>query len=85
MIKIDENYFLTNDSNQWILNYEKEGDVSEKTGKPVISKDKWYCSGLNGVLQRYLKEAPKTATSIEELYALTNTAMERIIEVTKEV
>ena len=64
---IDENYKLENDSNQWVLIYEKEGEINPKTDKPIISKDRWYCSNLESALNRYANEASKVADNIERL------------------
>lgn len=66
-IVLDENYYLTNDSNQWVLNFEKEGDINKKTGKVIITRDKWYYSSIQDCLQRYLNENPKSSPNIEHL------------------
>ncbi len=80
MIKIDEEYFLTNDSNQWVLNYEKEREINKDTGKPTVSTNKWYCGNLNLALVRYLNESVKFSNSVLKLQSLTILAVERITE-----
>ena len=64
-MKIDDNYRLENDSNQWTLIYEKEGEVNPKTVKPTISTNKWYCGNMKQALKRYLDESLKECNSIE--------------------
>ena len=67
MIKLDENYYLTNDSNQWSLHYEKEGEINPSTGKPTIKRDTWYCGKLKACLKRYYNEATKPAKDVIDL------------------
>ncbi len=81
-MKLDKNYSLDNDANQWILNYEREGEINPKTNKPTISRDKWYCRSLQSALKRYLNESVKPSLDVQELYANIDCAIERIIELT---
>ena len=81
-MKIDEKYTIENDSNQWVLNYRSEGDINKRTGKPTISTNKWYCGSLKQCLNRYLDESLKQSTTIQEVVANINIAMERITELT---
>jgi len=67
MIKLDEHYYLTNDSNQWVLNFEKEGEINPKTGKPTIKKDTWYCGTIQGCIRRYYNESTKDCSNLQEL------------------
>jgi len=67
MIKLDEEYYLESDSNQWTLNYKSEGPVNEKTGKPTIKTNIWYCANLKACLKRYYNEATKPAKNVIEL------------------
>jgi hypothetical protein len=76
MIKIDENFYMTNDNSNWVLNREVKGEVNPETGKQKISKDVWYCGTLDGCIKRYLNEAPKVAESIEELIQVTKSCVE---------
>ena len=78
MIKLDENFSLTNDNSQWVLNYEKEGEMNPKTNKVTISTDTWYCGRLENALSRYASEATKPANSVLELQELVNTVKNNI-------
>lgn len=69
-MRIDENYSIENDSNQWVLEYTSKGDINPKTNKPTISTNKWYCSNLKQCLSRYLDESLKPADSIQTLIGL---------------
>lgn len=84
-MKLDDNFYLEADTNQWILHYEKEGDINPKTNKPIKHIDKWYCGSLKSALNRYLNESVKSATTVQELSALVNISMERIIELTNKI
>lgn len=67
MIRLDENFYLEPDSNNWTLNYELKGGINPETGKPKVSKDVWYCSRLSDALKRYISEAVKPSESVAEL------------------
>jgi len=77
-IIIDDKYFLTNDSNQWVLNYESKGDLNEKTGKPTVTTDKWYSGSLEASLKRYINEVSKPATDWEALTDFITYGMNQI-------
>ncbi len=81
-MRIDENYSLENDAHQWILKYERQGDINQKTGNPTKSESKWYCGTINQALQRYLDESLKPAQNIEQLKGILDLSMERVIELT---
>lgn len=67
MIVLDKNYRLENDSNNWVLIYEMEGDINPKTNKPTVSTDKWYCTSLTTALNRYVNESTKASETAEDL------------------
>ena len=85
MIRIDNEYFLSNDANQWVLNYEKIGDINSKIGKPIVSSSKWYCATLESALKRYLNESPKPSTNITELVKALTNAIKNVIEVKSKI
>lgn len=76
MIKLDENFRLENDSNEWTLIFEQEGEINPKTGKPSKKSNKWHCGSLNNALKRYANEVPKPSMSVQELI----TVLERVNE-----
>lgn len=78
MIKIDENFYMTSDNSNWVLNREVKGELNPATGKHKVSKDVWYCGTLEGCLKRYINEAPKVAKSIEELLEVLKSCVETI-------
>ncbi len=62
MIRIDDNYFITNDNMNWILNYEGKPRVKNLMGKVqvVTPKDKWYYSTLTLALEAYCGRSLKS-------------------------
>lgn len=66
-MRLDENFTLTNDSNNWILNYEKEGDINHKTNRPTLTKETWYFGNLNQALNRYVNESAKQSETVKDL------------------
>lgn len=79
-MKIDNNYSIENDSHQWILKYEREGDINQKTGKPTKSESKWYCGTLKQALQRYLDECLKPAKDAQTIIQLIVLSEQKITE-----
>lgn len=77
-MKIDENYTLENDSNQWVLNYRSEGEINPKTNKPITTENKWYCGTLSQALNRYLDESLKPSKDIQQLKAVLDLSMKNI-------
>lgn len=80
-IKLDENYYLTGDKYNWILHFEKEGGISEKTGKPIISKDEWYFPSIHLSLKEYANQRGKSAKNYKELVILLKEIKETISKV----
>ena len=69
MLKLDENFYLTNDNSNWILNREVKGEIIAK-GNQKISKDVWYCGTLKACLNRYVNETTKVAGSVSDLIVI---------------
>ncbi len=67
MIQLDENYSISNDSNNHILHY-KEDKVKED-GKKYTSSDEWYFSTLEQALERYMDCSLKRANTAEQILA----------------
>lgn len=66
VIKIDENFSIEIDSNNFTLKKEvKTGKFNDK-GNEIISSDQWYCSNITRALKRYVHE------SMRELEELTD-------------
>jgi len=66
--KIDDSYSVKSDANNFTLVKEQETDeVSEKTGKSVVSKDKWHYGSFKQCLLRYKEESLKTCDSVEQI------------------
>lgn len=80
-MKIDENYSIENDSNNWILRFEEER-VKEKTGKKYISTNEWYFSnletGLKSLLKKYRDQKLKECETVVEILAQINKSDETI-------
>ena len=77
-IQLDENYSIESDTACWVLNYEKEGEINPKTGKPIISPDASYHANLRQALAKYLDNALKPCKDAQDL-------MRRITEVEKTI
>lgn len=74
-ITLNQNYKVTSDSNNWILNYESVRDGDD--GKKITSKDTWYFSTLKDCLTRFMDMRLKdneTANNI--LIAISNAEQE---------
>lgn len=54
-MKIDENYSVETDSNNFVLRFEKE-IFNEKTNKKGLSTKEFYCVDLEHVCKIYLRE-----------------------------
>ena len=63
-IILDENYTLVASEYNWILKYEKEGEISPKTGKPKVSRDETYHKTINQALAAYVDKKLKTGHEI---------------------
>lgn len=83
-ITLNANYFITCDSNQWVLNYEKTGEVNPKTNKPTISTNTWYCSSLESCLRRYVNEVPKVSETIHDIFEMLSVIEDTIKGITLE-
>ena len=78
VIKLDESFTLSNDTNQWVLEMVQTGDINTKTGKPTITRNKWYCTSLRTSLNRYMDESMKPANNVLGLVEIIRTSMDRI-------
>lgn len=75
-IKINENWSITKDAHQWILTYEAEGELNDKTGKLSKTTRTSYHSTLEQVLRHFM-EGELVGNSIQELQqALTQARKE---------
>ena len=53
-MKIDENYSVEQDTHCWVLKFEKEGELNERTGKNTIHSEEWYHPTLKSALKKYM-------------------------------
>ena len=64
-MKLDENYTLKGEQYNWILVYNMPtGRTNEKTGKEIITKDKWYFPKIEQALQKYVDYVLKPEESV---------------------
>lgn len=67
-MKLNENYRLVSNSNNWILQFEEER-TKKKTGEKYLAKDEWYFSEPHQALERFLSETLKGKETAEEFLA----------------
>lgn len=77
MIKLNDNYHITNDANNWVLNYKEE--KTKKSGETYEAVDSWYFSKLSDLLSRFLDNEMKDAKTAKELLGKIN-EVEQIIK-----
>ena len=67
-IKLDENFRIVTDVNNFTLLFSREKEVTKKgITKTVNESDTWYCIDLQSALKRYLSESLRPSESIEEV------------------
>ena len=84
-LKLDDNYTIGTDSNNFILRYSHTyigKDKKTDEDKEITSKDEWFYPTLSGALNTYLNECLKKNNTIEEVYAELK-RVENIIAQTK--
>lgn len=69
-MKLDDNYSLIGEENQWTLLYEKKY-FDEKKNKEVVSRNAYYFNkmsdGINSYIDKKLKEKETISEAIKEL------------------
>jgi len=69
-MKLDDNYSLIGEENQWTLLYEKKY-FDEKKKKEVVSKNTYYFNkmsdGINSYIDKKLKDKETISEAIKEL------------------
>lgn len=78
MIKLDDHFYLKNDSTSWTLVYEKEGEVNNKTGKPKITRRTWHTGTVDQALKRYIDESLKPCQSVLAMLTTLNRCMKKL-------
>lgn len=64
-MKLDDNYSVDYDGMQYVLSFEKEGEINPKTGKPIIRKDQWYPSTLGQALSLFMDKKLKDEETVD--------------------
>ena len=67
MIKLENGFFITTDSNNWTLNLELEKEVDANGEKKITQKNHWYYPSLQLCLKKYIQESLKNNNSIQEV------------------
>lgn len=64
-MRLDENYEVKADGNNFELHYSEEFDSHDKSGNPIVStrSETWYFATMQQVLKRYLTEHIRGATN----------------------
>ena len=71
-LKLDDNYTIETDSNNFTLRYSNTyigKDKKSDEEKEITSKSEWFCPSLSWALNVYLNECLKKNNTIEEVYA----------------
>ena len=77
MIRLDNNYFIETDANNFTLRFERTlWDEAKK--KDVKSTNEWYCRDLSRVLNIYMNECLKPSEDVVSLRAELNRIEELI-------
>jgi len=80
MIKLNENFTIYPDNQNFTLQFECEKEVSKNGDKKVVtSKETWYCIDLQSALRRFLTESLRPSTSVENVLTRIN-EVENIIK-----
>ena len=67
-IQLDECYSIESTRNEVILRYRCESDkINEKTGKNVVSNDRWFYPNVRQALKQFLLSSLTECTSIKEM------------------
>jgi hypothetical protein len=73
MIILDENYWLENDSYNWVLKFKAvRRELREGKEVEVTSEDQWYHGELRFALANYVSKVTKVASNVAELIAAVN-------------
>ena len=79
MIKLDQNYSIVTDSNNYTLKFEESKGINETTGKEEFSRDEWHYGKLSQALDKYMNQSIKASKSVQELIDKLN-EVQSIIE-----
>jgi hypothetical protein len=70
-LKLDDNYTIETDSNNFILRYSNTyigKDKSTNKDKEITSKAEWFYPTLSGALNTYLNECLKRSDTVNDVY-----------------
>ena len=68
-MKLDDNYFITRDKYNVVLNYREEKGLNADTGKITISTDEWYYGNMKDALKAYLNKSGVHNESVDDVIA----------------
>lgn len=74
-MKLNEDFDLKHDGSCWVLEKNQVTEnISKKTGKPIVSSDKWYYPSIKQALRKFVNESLVEVNSV-------NLLLERLDEV----
>lgn len=73
-MKLDEHYTIEWDAHSWNLRYLKEGELNEKTGKPMITHRLTYHTTIREALLKYTDHILHPCETITEVLNVLNEA-----------
>lgn len=84
MIQLDKNYRVEVDSVSWTLIYEKEGEINQQTGKPVLHSKRSYHATLKNALIAYFDESLAPCQNVQEVLDMINCQIELLNNLEKQ-
>lgn len=75
---IDENYTIEKDAHNYILKYEKEGEMNPKTNKLTITRSESFHMTMRDALNSYMDKVIGCPEEISELLDAIKTAQETV-------
>lgn len=79
-MKLDDNYSLIGEENQWTLLYEKKY-FDEKKNKEVVSRNAYYFNKMSDAINSYIDKKLKEKETISEAIKELNYLLEKLKQI----
>lgn len=81
---LDNNYTITRDSYNVILNFREKGDINPKTGKPIVRTNEWYYKNLEDALIAYTEKVMSYSNDVQNVLNELKTTRQHIASLLRE-